>query len=119
MGFRDWRKRHAMQDPVRGEFHPTGSYYPHPGRVPMQEMLTGVVTAPGVPATPGEALNDLVHGHDGSFSDILPCLVDRADPSRFMVLWDEVLEPDARAEARSRAADAAEEMRGPAFPNRE
>jgi hypothetical protein len=38
-----------MKDPVRGEFRPTGSYFPHPGRVPMQEMLTGVVSAPGVP----------------------------------------------------------------------
>jgi hypothetical protein len=84
----------------------------------MQEMLTGVVTAPGVAATPGEALNDLVHGHDGSFRDVLPCLVDRADPTRFVVLWDDVVEPDAQAEARNRAAEAATEMRGPGFPNR-
>jgi hypothetical protein len=110
MGLKDWRSRHAMKDPVRGEFRPTGAYAPHPGRVPMREMLTGVVTAPGVEPTGGEALNDLSHPHDVSgFGDsVLPALVDRANPTRFAILWQEVEARDHRAEARAQAQEAAE-----------
>ena len=100
-----------MKDPVRGEFRPTGSYFPHPGRVPMQEMLTGVVSAPGVPPAPGEALNDLAGGHDGSMWPVLPALVDRAAPSRFVILWDELASPGYRGHALDQAARIAEQMR--------
>lgn len=100
-----------MKDPVRGEFRPTGSYFPHPGRTPMQEMLTGVVTAPGIGPTAGEALNDLRHPHgviaSAYRSSALPVLVDRADPTRFVILWQEVGLRDYRAEARTQAQQAA------------
>lgn len=110
-----------MKDPVRGEFRPTGAYSAHPDRVPMQEMLTGVVTAPGVEPTGGEALNDLSRPHDVSgFGDsVLPALVDRADPTRFAILWQEVEVRDHRAEARAQAQEAAErdaQADGPVTP---
>ncbi len=109
MGWKDWRARQAMKDPVRGEFRPTGFYFPHPGRVPMQEMLTGVVTAPGIGPAAGEALNDLKHPHGVSTlgRSVLPVLVDRADPARFVILWQEVGLRDYRAEAREQAQQAA------------
>ena len=102
-----------MRDPVRGEFRPTGSYFPHPGRVPMREMLTGVVTGPGVGPAPAEALNDLKRGR-AIGRDVLPVLVDRADPSTMLVLWDELPPFDGRAEARRAAEQAARTMRDPA-----
>ncbi len=111
MGLKEWRARRAMKDPVRGEFRPSGSYFPHPGRVPMQEMMTGVVLAPGVPPTPAEALNDLAGGHNGTMYDRLPALVDRADPARLLILWQEVAVPDAQADARRQADQAAQRLR--------
>lgn len=98
-----------MQDPVRGEFAITDRYYPHPGRVPMQEMLTGVVTAAGVAPTPAEVLNDLSHGK-AIGRDVLPVLIDRSDVSKVQVLWDELPVPDPRADARAAAAREAERM---------
>jgi hypothetical protein len=55
----------------------------------MQEMLTGVVTAPGVGPVAAEAMNDLRHGR-GIGREVLPVLVDRADPAKMQVLWDEL-----------------------------
>jgi hypothetical protein len=109
MGLKDWRSRRAIKDPVRGEFRPSGSYFPQPGRVPVQEMLIGVVTAPGIEPTAGEALNDRQHPHDVSAfrESALPALVDRADPARFVVLWQEAGVPDDQAEARSQPQQAA------------
>ena len=95
-----------MQDPVRGEFRPTGSYFPHPGRSPMQETLTGVVTAPGLVPVAAEAPNDMKHGR-AIGRTVLPVLVDRADPTRMIVLWDELAPYDDRAAAREQAQRAA------------
>jgi hypothetical protein len=103
-----------MKDPVRGEFQVTGRYFAHPGSSSFREMLTGVVTGPGISPTPGEHLTDVSGRWVGQ--DVLPVQVDRADPSRFVVLWDEVAKPDYRAQARDQAQQAAERMQtgGPA-----
>lgn len=116
MGLKDWRSRRALKDPVRGEFRPSGSYSVQPGRGPGQEMLTGVITAPGIEPTAGQVLNDRRHPHDVALSGegALPALVDRADPARFIVLWQEVGRPDDQAEARSQAEQAQVTAEGPA-----
>ncbi|WP_216900492.1 hypothetical protein [Nocardia alni] len=118
MGFRERRLRRSMRDPVRGEFRPTGSYFPHPGRVPMQEMLTGVVTGPGVGPVAGEAMNDLRHGR-AIGREVLPVLVDRADPTKMLVLWGELPAYDSRAEARQQAQHAAEQAQRATAKDRE
>jgi hypothetical protein len=94
-----------MKDPVRGEFRPSGSYSSPLGRGPVREMLTGVVTAPGIEPAAGETLNGLRHPHDvAAFgAAALPALVDRADPARFVVLWPEVELRDDQAEAKAEA----------------
>jgi len=114
MGLKDWRTKHSMQDPVRGEFKVTGRYFAHPHSSSMREMLTGVVTGPGIPATPGEHLTDI--GGRWVGHDVLPVMVDRSDPARFVVLWDEVPKPDWRDDARREAARAAEQMRSAGSP---
>ena len=78
----------------------------------MQEMLTGVVTGPGIPPTPGEHLWDT--GGRWIGQDVLPVLADRSDPARFVIWWDELPTPDWRADARGEAARAAERMRAAA-----
>ena len=103
-----------MRDPVRGEFRPTGSYSPHPnGSNAFHEMMTGVVVAPGISPTAGEAMQDT--GGKWVGHDSLPALVDRADPTNFQIVWDDVDKLDERASARSVAEQAARTMQtGPA-----
>jgi hypothetical protein len=88
MGLSDWRAKHNMRDPVRGVFRVTGFYDKHPSSSPPGTRITGVITAPGIPATPAEHKVD----ERGRWADHqeLPVLVDRSDPSRFAILWNEV-----------------------------
>jgi hypothetical protein len=109
MGIKDWRARHSMRDPIRGEFKVTGRYFAHPGSNSYREVLTGVVSAPGIPPTPGEHLTDTAGRWVNH--EVLPVLVDRGEPARFVILWDEVPKPDWRADARREAAQAADQMR--------
>ncbi len=101
-----------MRDPVRGEFKVTGRYFAHPDSNSFREVLTGVVTGPGIPPTAGEHLNDTAGRWVGH--DVLPVMVDRSDPARFVILWDEVPKPDFRADARREAARAAEQVQSSA-----
>jgi len=114
MKWKDRRVEHSMKDPVRGEFRKTGEYFPHPGRVPMQVMLTGVVSGPGIPPTPAEHMRNDFSGRDET--QPLPALIDRADPTRVVILWDEVPKPDPRQQALQQAADVAEQMSNPGRP---
>jgi hypothetical protein len=88
MGLSDWRAKHNMRDPVRGVFRVTGFYDRHPSSSPPGTRITGVLIAPGIPATPAEHKAD----ERGRWADHqeLPVLVDRSDPSRFAILWSEV-----------------------------
>jgi hypothetical protein len=88
MGLGDWRAKHNMRDPVRGVFRVTGFYDKHPSSNPPGTRVTGVITAPGIPATPAEHKVD-ERGRWAAHQE-LPVLVDRADPSRFAILWAEV-----------------------------
>ena len=109
MGLKDWRERRSLRDPVRGQFEVTGQYYAHPNGNSFREMLTGVVTGPGIVATAGEHLSDTSGRWVGH--DVLPVLIDRADPTNFTVLWDEIPKPDFRAQARAQAEQAADAVR--------
>jgi hypothetical protein len=108
MGWRDRRARREIKDPVRGEFRVSGQYVTHPGSTPLRETLTGVVTGPGIPPTAGEHPDDRRGRRIGR--DVLPALVDRTDPTRFVILWDEIPVPDFRADAREQARQAAAGM---------
>ncbi|HEY0933657.1 MAG TPA: hypothetical protein VGD91_07940 [Trebonia sp.] len=72
-----------MKSPVSGIFRVTGSY-----DAKSATRITGVITAPGIPATPAEHKTD----RQGRWaeSDELPVTVDQADPSKFVIMWDEV-----------------------------
>ena len=104
-----------MRDPVRGEFRPTGSYFPHPASSNIQEMLTGVVSGPGIAPVAGEVLNDLKGGHNDG-RPVLPALVDRADPAKFLVLWDELPGWSSQAQAARQAAEQAAEHAAREWP---
>jgi hypothetical protein len=74
----------------------------------MQVMLTGVVTGPGIPPTPAEHPRNDFSGRDET--QPLPALIDRADPTRVVILWDEIPKPDPRQQALQDAATVAAQM---------
>lgn len=95
-----------MKDPVHGTFRVTDYYDPHPNESGNRLRLTGVVTAPGIPATAGEHLSD---GHGRwAIGDELPALIDRADPAKFVILWDEAKQPTANDRLKQQALQAAQ-----------
>ncbi|MCU1528911.1 MAG: hypothetical protein JWP75_2674 [Frondihabitans sp.] len=105
MGMRTWLTLRRMSDPVPGTFVKVDEYFPHPGRVPMQTMLTGYVEADGVPRTQAEVLQKPSH----AFTDTLPVTVDRTNPTVFVVRWNESHPSDGGAARAKGAAQAATE----------
>ena len=83
MGFSEWRAARHMKNPVRGVFRVTGFYDRRSSTI-----ITGVITAPGIPATPAEHKTDKRGRWAGN--NELPVAVDQANPSQFAILWDEV-----------------------------
>jgi hypothetical protein len=107
--FKDWAKSHKMGDPVRGTLHVSACTAADPGATSANFNLDGVVSADGIVPT---AVN-----HSGiaklrkwpSPGQDLPVTVDRADPTRLRIEWDEVQTGDERGAAS--AARLAESMR--------
>lgn len=101
MGPLSWLRRRRMQDPVVGTFTVVSSYFPHPGRTPMQTMLTGYVDGPGIARTAGEALQ---HRDRDQTERVLPATIDRAEPSNFRIEWSRVPKFDGGSAAARAAA---------------
>jgi hypothetical protein len=92
-----------MKDPVRGQARVVSCSQWHGGTSANCRMQL-VVQAPGVPATPVE-LDCMVHASRWPSPGItLPVTVDRDDPQKLKVEWDEV------ESSQDSAARAAEEM---------
>jgi hypothetical protein len=108
MGLSDWRAKHNMRDPVRGVFRVTGFYDKHPSSNPPGTRVTGVISAPGIPATPAEHKVD-ERGRWASHQE-LPVVVDRSDPSRFAILWSEVQNVSWRDSEMSSAQAMADQL---------
>jgi hypothetical protein len=108
VGFQDWHAKHGMVDPVRGVFIVTGFYDKHPSSSPPGTRITGVLSAPGIAAHPAEHRVD----RRGRWADTtrLPALIDRADPSRFAILWNEIDAGSAQDQERQRAQAEADRL---------
>ena len=108
MGFRDWLIVRRMTDPVEGVLRVADWYDPHPSSSGHRVRLTGVLTAPGVPPTPVDHLAD--RGGRWVGNSELPVLVDRANPTRYRILWKRVRRLDARATATRQAEEMARRL---------
>lgn len=97
-----------MEDPVRGVFKVTSWYDKHPSSSTGGIRITGVLVAPGLPATPAEHRTDWRGNWAGA--DELPALIDRADPSRFAILWDEYHPESWQDRAGRRAREEADRL---------
>lgn len=106
MSLADWRAKRQMRDPVRGVFRVTGFYDKHPSSNPQGTRITGVLVAPGIPATPAEHKAD-PRGRWVAQRE-LPVLVDRSEPSRFAILWSQVTKVSQREREWQAAEDEAD-----------
>jgi hypothetical protein len=106
----DWMKSKNMKDPVRGTLQVTATTYPPDNASSANFSINGIVSADGIPPTAIEhagiaRTKKWPHG-----GQTLPVTVDRADPTRLQIEWDEV--PDSWDTARQNAQAMAEALRG-------
>jgi hypothetical protein len=88
MGINDWRAKRQIKYPERGVLRVIGLHdeHSHPSRT--GNRIAGIITAPGMPATRIEhKMEDPARwaGHKA-----LPVLCERTDPTKFIVLWEEL-----------------------------
>ncbi len=83
MGIGGWRVKKQMKHPDRGIFQVTEVRETHHG-----VHVTGIITAPGIRPTVVEHKSEDRNQWAGVHK--VPVMVDRADPSKFEVLWYEV-----------------------------
>jgi hypothetical protein len=92
----------SIKDPVDGTLHVVSASMPPWNASASNYSLTGVIQAPGIPASPVE--------HSGLASTSkwpqagadLPVTVERAQPTKFIIRWDEV---DSSSTQATRLAD--------------
>src|ERR1700744_334310 len=83
MGISDRRIKRKMKSPERGTLRVTGITDARPPQI----LVTGVIAAPGIQALTVEYRTDERDRWTGV--EEVAVLVDRSDPTRFLVLWDE------------------------------
>lgn len=87
MGISDRRTLKHMKDPERGVFRVSSLHDVYPGTPPPGDHIVGTISGPGIPDTAAEHKLDH-HGHWPPGSE-LPITIDRRDPSKYVILWDE------------------------------
>jgi hypothetical protein len=106
----DWIKSKNMKDPVRGTLQVTASTYPPDDATSGNFSINGIVSADGVPPTAVEHAGIARVKKWPRGGQVLPVTVDRADPSRILIEWDEI--QDSWETARQNAEAMAAAMRG-------
>jgi hypothetical protein len=98
-----------MADPVHGTLRVMGVTDPAGHTVSTRYRLQGMVSAEGVTPTPVEHTGKATGGSWPWPGTNLPVLVDRRDPTRFRILWDEI--PASRDASLHQAQRLAHQMR--------
>ena len=102
-------RRQKFNDPVPGTFEvqscDTGKWAG--SHVDLE--LNGMLSVPGLATLPAEYRGKGPHAKRPSVGQVLPVIVDRADPTMFRIEWDQVISADERFE---QASDLAAERAG-------
>jgi hypothetical protein len=106
----DWMKSKNMKDPAPGTLQVTAASYPPDNATSANFSINGVVSADGLAPTAVEHSGIARTRKWPRGGQTLPVTVDRADPSRLQIEWDQV--PDSWDTARQSAQAMAEAMRG-------
>lgn len=105
--------RRRMADPVEGKLTVTAVNMPGQQAMFSNYRLHGVITAPGVPATAVDQRGIAQVKKWPLPNREFAVLVDRADPTRFQILWDRV--STGRQVASEQAQRLAQSMRGDSY----
>ena len=97
----------AMADPVPGTMLVTAASMPSRNAVFHMSRITGVVSAEGVAPTAVQHNGLIRTALWPSPGRQLPVIVDRADPRRFAIQWDQVVTTEASALGQAEALAAA------------
>lgn len=106
-----WLRSRRMADPVEGTLLVTASSSPSGRSAYTNFRLHGVVSAPGLPATPVEHTGVARNSKWPYPGTNLPVLVDRSDPTRLRIRWDRL--PTIRQAAASYTDRLAQSLREP------
>jgi hypothetical protein len=106
-----WFRTRRMADPVEGTLQVTASSGPSGRSMYTNYRLHGVVTAPGLPATPVEHTGVARNTKWPYPGTNLPVLVDRRDPTRLRIRWDRL--PTSSQTAASYTERVAQALREP------
>jgi hypothetical protein len=102
----------AMTDPVPGTMLVTAASMPSRNAVFHMSRITGVVSAEGVPPTAVQYNGLIRTALWPSPGRQLPVIVDRADPRRFAIQWDQAVTSEASALGQAEALAAAMRAKG-------
>jgi hypothetical protein len=104
-----WVRVKRMSDPVRGTLKITVCAQPETaiGSASYSALVLGVVQGPGIEPTAVEHSCTVWAKRCPRSGQSVPVTVDRADPSRIAILWDEVPLRDPLGNARSATRSAA------------
>jgi hypothetical protein len=109
MGLLQWLRNRRMSDPVRGTLRVVETSSPDNDSVWTAGRIDGVISADGV-APRAIAHHGLLKTERWPWpGQDLPVTVDRADPTRLRILWDEI--PSPKDTAAQEAQQLAEQMR--------
>ena len=102
----DWLRGKRMKDPVRGTAQVVACSRMTQAAVASNCVMNLVVSADGLPATPVEHEAIVRQDRWPHGGQVLPVTVDRADPTRLKVEWDEVRSHEDRIAEQAEALAA-------------
>lgn len=88
MGINDWRAKRNIKYPVRGVLRIIGLHDEHSRPSRTGTRIAGIITAPGTPAARIE--HKMEDPARWAGVKAVPVLFDRNDPTKFVVLWEEL-----------------------------
>ena len=90
MGVRQWMQRQKFNDPVPGTFEIQSCDQGSFAGAHVDLDASGVISVPGLDPFPAEIHGKVPHAKRPSVGQVLPVVVDRANPTQFRIEWDQV-----------------------------
>jgi hypothetical protein len=88
MGINDWRAKRQIKYPERGVLRVIGRHDEHSRPSSTGTRIAGIITAPGMP--PARIEHKIEDPARWAGVTAVPVTVDRSDPSKFVVMWEEL-----------------------------
>jgi hypothetical protein len=88
MGINDWRAKRQIKYPERGVLRVIGRHDEHSRPSVTGTRIAGIITAPGMP--PARIEHKIEDPARWEGVTAVPVTVDRNDPSKFVVMWEEL-----------------------------